>query len=98
MTNERLIRFGLLDLSAVHLTCESCKADLSLPLDAFGTNTRVLPNLPERCPQCGTGWELDSEANRLRKFLFGLAGLRQHIDAGDAPVSLHFDLPEKQRQ
>ena len=94
MTNHHHLRFSLLDLSSVVLTCQGCQTNLSFPIDAFGVvTTKRLPNLPRECPQCRELWNLTTDHNPIRQLLFALAQHRQYLDGENQPVSLQFDLP-----
>ena len=94
MTNKRYVQFGLLDLSTVHLACGECHVRVEYPIDAFGTTTRVLPHLPDKCPQCGTEWGLDQDGSVIRSVLFALAKHRDAVDNGKNRVTLQFGMPD----
>ena len=93
MTNKHIMQFGLTELLTVHLACKACCVSLEYPIDAFGTDSRVLPTLPTTCPQCGETWGLEQDYDEVRGVLFALAKHRAAVDAGRGRVTLAFTLP-----
>ena len=88
MTTEKIVLFGIEDIRAVRIVCQSCKSEIVCPM------ARTEKRIPTECPECNDEWQkMQAKQIACQK----RASLMKELFAcrnDDSPVELKFEIAD----